>query len=115
MSVAYLTITILTALSSGAAAVANLTGHSYPKKEADRLQISHRWIPVLGTLLGAAAAGLLIGIAVPIVGVLASGGLFLYFIGALIAHLRVRDLQLGGWAVLFVLSTAALVVNVLRL
>lgn len=115
MTVAYLTITILAALSSGAGVLANLTGHPYPKKEADRLHIPHRWMPVLGTLLAAAAAGLLIGIAVPIIGVLASGGLVIYFIGALIAHLRVHDRQLLGWAAFFALSIAAFAVNVLRL
>ena len=40
-------------------------------------------------LLG--ALGLLVGIWVPILGLLAAIGLALYFLGAVIAHLRVKD------------------------
>lgn len=96
------------ALVCAAAAVANLTGHRYPREEADRLGVPRTWIPVLGTLLGAGALGLLVGAAVPAVGLAASAGLVLYFIGALIAHLRVGDLRLGAWAVFFGTSAAAL-------
>jgi hypothetical protein len=64
-----------------------------------------------GTLLAAGAVGLLIGFAVPLVGQLAAGGLMLYFLGALGAHLRVRDHRLVPWAIFFALAVAALAVN----
>ena len=36
----------------------------------------------------------------------------LYFLGALVAHLRVGSRQLAGWAVFFTAAVAALAVNV---
>jgi hypothetical protein len=38
----------------------------------------------------------------------------LYFVGALIAHLRVGSRQLVGWAVFFSTSVAALVLNLVH-
>lgn len=40
-----------------------------------------------------------------------AAGLVLYFVGALIAHLRVGSRNLVGWAVFFVTMVASLVVN----
>jgi len=48
---------------------------------------------------------------VPPLGILAAAGLVLYFVGALIAHLRVGSRQLVGWAVFFSITVAALAVN----
>ena len=47
----------------------------------------------------------------PPLGILAAAGLVLYFIGALVAHLRVGSRQLVGWAVFFATAVAALIVN----
>jgi hypothetical protein len=55
--------------------------------------------------------GLLAGFAVPLLGTLAAAGLVLYFLGALIAHLRVGSRQLVGWAVFFSIAAAALAVD----
>jgi hypothetical protein len=66
---------------------------------------------MLGSLLAAGSLGLLAGFAVPLLGTLAAAGLVLYFVGALIAHLRVGSRKLVGWAVFFVTVVAALAVN----
>jgi hypothetical protein len=84
----YLALTLLAAALTGSAAVANLIGHSYPKAQADRVGVDHKWILPFGLLLGAGAVGLLVGLAVPALGVLAAAGLVLYFLCALTAHLR---------------------------
>jgi hypothetical protein len=57
---------------------------------------------------------LLIGIAVPLIGIAAAAGLALFFIGALITHLRARDLSLGnGVPVIFlVVALAALALGI---
>jgi hypothetical protein len=65
----------------------------------------------LGALLAAGALGLLAGLAVPVLGTLAAGGLVLYFLGALGAHLRVRDYNFGPWAVFLSAAVAALALN----
>ncbi len=114
MFATYVTVTVLAALFNGFAAFTYLTGHAYPKAQADRKRIPRSWVPVLGALLAAGSAGLLAGFAVPLLGQLAAAGLVLYFAGALVAHLRVGSRDLVGWAVFFVTAVAALVVNLIR-
>jgi hypothetical protein len=65
----------------------------------------------VGVLLAAGSLGLLAGFAVPLLGTLAAAGLVLYFLGALIAHLRVDSRRLVGWAVFFSIAVAVLAVN----
>jgi len=108
---AYVTVTILASVFTGLAAVTYLIGHEYPKAQADLKRVPRSWVPVLGALLAAGSLGLLAGFAVPPLGILAAAGLVLYFVGALIAHLRVGSRQLVGWAVFFSITVAALAVN----
>jgi hypothetical protein len=107
----YVTVTIVASVVTGIAAVTYLIGHEYPKAQADLKRVPRSWVPVLGALLAAASLGLLAGFAVPPLGILAAAGLVLYFVGALIAHLRVGSRQLVGWAVFFSITVAALAVN----
>ncbi|MEJ8654343.1 DoxX family protein [Streptomyces sp. MS1.AVA.3] len=107
----YLVVTLLTSAINGLAAIANFSGHEYPKSQADKLRVPRSWMRPLGALLAAGALGLLAGFAVPVLGALAAAGLVLYFLGALWAHLRVRDYQLGPWAAFFCLPVAALAVS----
>jgi DoxX-like protein len=106
---AYLTITILGVIFNGAAAVTYLIGHEYPKSQADMKGIPRKWVPVLGMLLAAGTVGLLAGLAVPLLGTLAACGLVLYFIGAIIAHLRVGSRNIVG-GIVFLLTAAAVLV-----
>ena len=108
MFAAYLTVTILGVVFNGAAAVIYLIGHEYPKAQADMKGIPRKWVPVLGALLAAGAAGLLAGLAVPLLGTLAASGLVLYFIGAIIAHLRVGSRDIVGGIVFLATAVAAL-------
>jgi DoxX-like protein len=107
----YVTVTIVASVVTGIAAVTYLIGHEYPKAQADLKRVPRSWVPVLGALLAAGSLGLLAGFAVPALGILAAAGLALYFVGALIAHLRVGSRQLVGWAVFFSITVAALAVN----
>ncbi|MEU4238427.1 DoxX family protein [Actinoplanes sp. NPDC026619] len=113
MFAAYITVTVLAALFTGSAAVTYLIGHEYPKTQADMKRIPRSWVPVLGSLLAAGTLGLVAGFAVPWLGIVASAGLVLYFVGALVAHLRVGSRNLVGWAVFFTTEVAALVVTLL--
>ncbi len=110
---AYLTVTILGALFNGAAAVTYLIGHEYPKTQADMKGIPRKYVPVLGTLLAAGTVGLLAGLAVPLLGTLAATGLILYFIGAIIAHLRVGSRNIVGGIVFLTTATAVLILGLL--
>ncbi|MEH1166734.1 DoxX family protein [Micromonospora sp. CPCC 205539] len=111
MFAAYVTVTVIASVFTGFAAVTYLIGHDYPKAQADMKRVPRSWIPVLGMLLAAGSLGLLVGFAVPLLGTLAAAGLVLYFIGALVAHLRVGSRQLVGWAVFFSTVVATLAVN----
>ncbi|MEU7588920.1 DoxX family protein [Micromonospora sp. NPDC049230] len=111
MFTAYVTVTILASVFTGIAAVTYLIGHDYPKAQADMKRVPHSWLPRLGLALAANSLGLLAGFAVPLLGTLAAVGLVLYFVGALIAHLRVGSRHLVGWAVFFATTVAALAVN----
>jgi hypothetical protein len=112
MFAAYLTVTLLAAVFTAIASVTYLMGHAYPKAQLDMKRLPQSWMPMLGVILAAGSLGLVAGFAVPLVGELAAAGLVLYFVGALIAHLRVGSRDLVGWAVFFVTVVAALVLNV---
>ncbi|MGW3892661.1 DoxX family protein [Micromonospora chokoriensis] len=111
MFATYVTVTILASVFTGIAAVTYLMGHDYPKAQADMKRVPHSWLPRLGAALAAGSLGLLAGLAIPLLGTLAAAGLVLYFVGALVAHLRVGSRKLVGWAVFFTTSIAALAVN----
>ena len=55
-----------------------------------RLSVPLEWLPTLGGLKVAGALGLLVGIAVPGLGVAAAAGLILFFAGAVVTVVRAR-------------------------
>lgn len=73
-----------------------------------------KWLPWLAACEFAGALGLLIGILSPPIGVVAALGLLLYFVGAVVAHVRVGDFKgLGPAAFLLMLAGACLVTRAL--
>lgn len=114
MHAAYLTVTLVGAVFNGAAAVTYLIGHEYPKTQADMKGLPRKYVPVLGTLLAAGTLGLLAGLAVPVLGTLAACGLVLYFVGAIIAHLRVGSRNIVGGIVFLATAVAALTLGILQ-
>ncbi|MFC8591763.1 DoxX family protein [Streptomyces atroolivaceus] len=114
MYIAYVTVTILGAVFNGAAAVTYVIGHEFPKTQADMKGIPRKYVPVLGSLLAAGTIGLLAGFAVPLLGTLAAACLVLYFIGAIIAHLRVGSRDIVGGIAFLITAAAALVLGVLH-
>jgi hypothetical protein len=110
---AYVTVAIIGAVFNGAAAFTYLSGHDYPKTQADMKGLPRRYVPVLGGLLAAGTLGLLAGLAVPVLGTLAAIGLILYFVGAIIAHLRVGSRDIIGGIVFLATAAAALVLGVM--
>jgi DoxX-like family len=53
-----------------------------------RLGVPDSWLFSLGALKAAGALGLLVGIGVPLIGVAASVGLVLFFVGAIVTAMR---------------------------
>src|SRR5258706_11951823 len=74
------------------------------------------WFPFLATLEIAGALGVLIGVVWVPLGLAAGIGLVLYFLGAIIAHVRVRDFTGISHPVLpLVLAMATVVTRILSL
>jgi hypothetical protein len=111
MQVTYVVITIVAALANGYAAFLSFVGAESVKGVADKVRVSRRWMIPFGILLASGALGLLIGFAVPVLGAAAAIGLVLYFLGAVSAHLRVRDPGIGGAVSFLVLAVAVLIVG----
>jgi hypothetical protein len=76
-----------------------------------KANVSESWITTLGILKGASALGLLIGIGVPLIGIASATGLVVFFVGAIITHLRARDYSFGLAVVFLLLAVAALVLR----
>ena len=78
--------------------------------------LNERQIRLLGTIEILGALGLLVGIWVPILGSLAALGFVFYFMGAVIAHIRVRDSikDMGPAILLTVISVVVAVLEFSR-
>lgn len=73
-----------------------------------------KYFPLLAACEFAGALGLVAGIWWPALGVAAGVGLILYFVGAIVSHLRVGDVGgIGPAAFMLVLSAAACIMRVL--
>jgi hypothetical protein len=108
MHITYVVITIIAAVAYGYAASLSFAGAESVKVVADRVHVSQGWMIPFGALLAAGAAGLLLGLAVPALGIAAATGLVLYFIGAISAHVRVGDRGVGGAVFFLALAACAL-------
>jgi DoxX-like family len=112
MHIAYVLVTILAAVANSYAAALNFIGAEFVKAVADEVQVSQKLMIPFGVLLGSGAVGLLVGFAVPALGIAAAIGLVLYFICAVSAHIRVRDAKVGGAVSFLVMAVAALLTGV---
>ncbi|MFB7252494.1 DoxX family protein [Microbacterium sp. NPDC056234] len=60
------------------------------------------WLPILALLKGAGVAGLIVGVlGLPLIGIAAALGLSLFYLSALIAHLRARVFHSIAFPALF--------------
>jgi len=90
MSTVYVIVTVL-----GAAMVAFSAGATFLRAKfvVDALAdygVPQSWLPWLGTAKAAGATGLLVGLFVPPIGVIAAAAVVLYFVGAVITVARAR-------------------------
>jgi DoxX-like family len=112
MDIIYVVVIVLAALVYGYAAMLNFVGAESVKVVADRVRVSQKWMIPFGVLLASGALGLLIGLAVPVVGIAAATGLVVYFVGALSAHIRVHDRGVGGAIGFLLLALAILALEI---
>jgi hypothetical protein len=111
MFAAYIVITVLAAAANAFSATLDFIRFKQILTNMARVGVSESWITVLGILKGAAALGLLVGIVVPLIGIAAAGGLVLFFVGAIVTHLRAGEYSFGLAIVFLLLAVASLVLR----
>ena len=108
MFVTYIVVTILAAAANIFSATLDFIRYKPILINMAKVGVSESWVTTLGVLKAAGALGLLIGIRVPAVGIAAAAGLVLFFISAIITHLRGHDYSFGLAIVFLLLAIAAL-------
>ncbi len=108
-------VTVLT-LAAFASAAAKLRRAPTVVEGMIHVGIKENQIPMLALVEIAGGIGLLVGFAASLLGRLAAAGFVLYFLGAVVAHLRIKDSvkALAPAAMLLVISVATLVLEITR-
>ncbi|MEU8084040.1 DoxX family protein [Micromonospora sp. NPDC049101] len=118
MAAIYLIVTIATMSANAAIAIADFRRAAFVLANSAAVGVPSSWLPLLGSLKAAGAAGLLLGlVGVPLVGSAAAAGLTLFFIGAVAAHLRAgvhHNLIFPGAYLALAVTTFALSVSTAR-
>ena len=115
METAYLAMTILLA------AMLLFSGLGKIRRDPRQMRVVHeiigvplKYFPLLAACEFAGALGLVLGIMWPPLGVAAGVGLVLYFVGAIVSHLRVGDVKgVGPAAFMLAVAVAALIMRIL--
>lgn len=90
MSTAYVVVTLLATALVAFSATSLLRRADWVVKPLTDYRVPRSWWPWLGAAKAAGALGLLVGLAVPAIGVAAGVGLVLYFTGAVVTVVRAR-------------------------
>jgi len=102
----YLIVTILAAAANIFSATCDFVRYEKVSIAMAKAGVPESWMTTLGVLKAAGALGLVVGIGVPMIGIAAAIGLIVFFVRAIITHLRGRDYSLGP-AIFFLLLVAA--------
>lgn len=115
MFIATVIATVLLALLAGNSAVMKLRKHDQVVAViGGTVGVPASYFPVLAALEIAGAAGIVAGLWFAPLGIAAAAGLTAYFIGAVVGHLRVRDIKnLAMPLVPLALSIAVLVLRII--
>jgi hypothetical protein len=111
MVAAYIVVTVLAAIANAFSATLDFVRYQKILIAMAKAGVPESWLTTLGMFKAAGALGLLVGIGVPPIGIAAALGLILFFVAAIIIHLRVRDDSFGLAAVFLLLAVAALVLR----
>jgi hypothetical protein len=76
-----------------------------------KARVPQSWLYRLGALKAAGALGLLVGIGMPPLGIAAAVGLVLFFIGALVTHVRARYWAIAAPVAFLLLAVSSLVLR----
>jgi hypothetical protein len=90
MSTAYIIVTLLGAVMAAFSAGSVFSHATWVVEPLTDYRVPRSWWPWLGAAKAAGATGLVVGLFVPVIGLMAGIGLVLYFSGAVITVLRAR-------------------------
>jgi hypothetical protein len=108
---AYVAVTVLAAIANAFSAALDFARYEKILIAMAKAGVPESWLTLLGILKAAGALGLLVGIGVPLIGMAAAAGLVLFFVAAIIVHLRVHDHSFGLAAAFLSLAVAALLLR----
>ena len=114
MHAAYLAITLVFAFIVTYSGIGKIRKHPLQVKTIhETVGVPLNYFPMLAACEFAGAFGLVVGIWVTSIGVAAAIGLVLYFVGAVVSHLRVGDVKgIGSAAFMLALAAAALALRI---
>lgn len=101
-------VTMLAAAANIFSAMCDFVRYKQVSIVMARAGVPESWMTTLGVLKAAGALGLLAGMAVPPIGTAAAGGLILFFVTAIITHLRAHDYSFGPAVAFLLLAVASL-------
>jgi len=105
-------ITSLLSLALLGSAAGKLTKHPKVTENLGKCEVPSNWHPRLAAAEIAGAVGMVVGLWVPALGVAAAVGVVLYFVGAVIAHVRVSDNEVAAPIVFIVLAVVVIVLRI---
>jgi hypothetical protein len=110
MHILYLVITVAFALMVTYSGVGKIRRDPLPVRVVhETIGLPLKYFPLLAACEFAGAVGLVAGIWWPPIGIAAGIGLVLYFVGAIVSHLRVGDVKgIGSAAFMLLLAAVAL-------
>jgi hypothetical protein len=111
MFTAYVVVTLAAVAANTFAAAVDFIRPQWLLENMARARVPQSWLRSLGALKAMGALGLLVGIAVPALGVAAALGLVVFFLGAIVCHLRARYWNLAPPAPFLLLAVSSLVLR----
>jgi uncharacterized membrane protein YedE/YeeE len=108
---AYVIVSVLTALALTFSAVADFIRYEKVLVAMTKAGVPPSWLTTLGTLKALGALGILVGTGVPLIGIAAAVGVILFFVAAIITHLRARWYSFSPPAVYLLLAVGSLVLR----
>jgi DoxX-like family len=111
MSTAFVVVTILSAATLTFSVAADYFLRDQVLVNMGRAGVPTTWLPGLAALRAAGALGLLVGLAVPLIGAAAAAGVILYFALAIVTHLRAHWYSIGYPGFYLMLAAGSLVLG----
>ncbi len=110
MHITAIVLSVLLALAFLGSGAQKLFGVEQSLQTRDQLRVDTRLWQVVGGLEATGGLGLLVGLALPLLHVVAAAALGMLIVGGIATHARAHDLKHAGPALLLLILSVALVV-----